>query len=101
MAFQDKFGDRYLAKELHYDADESFGTAFPIQEIGSVPENILLLDRLGSYDLNTDRQVEFDKPVSDGGKGWYYLDTGESDQNIRACSKHNQPLFDYLDKFDY
>lgn len=97
IGIRTKFGDRYLAKEYHYDTGAPFGTAKPLQEIGEVPSGIILVDRLGSFDRKTDREVKFDKPVDEGGKGWYYLDTGISDKNIMAYGKHNDLLFEYLD----
>lgn len=51
-----------------------------------------------SVDQRNNRLVAFDKPVAEGGRGWYYLDTNEADQGIRSISKSNLKLFEFLDK---
>jgi len=74
------------------------GTVMDAQDMGiDAPNHILLKESLGSIDSNTGRPVAFDKPVADGGRGWYYTDTDEEDQNIRAMSRFNKELFDFLD----
>lgn len=50
-----KFGSVYLFEEIHYDLDEQFGTAQPIQEIGKSPFDS---ERLQSIDrIKGDREV--------------------------------------------
>lgn len=95
IGIRQKFSDLFLDDELHYDRG---GTAQPLLEIEKMPDTIPLKIDLGSYDLTTKLEVAFDKPVSDGGKGWYFLDTGLSSKAIRPCSKFNRELFDYLEK---
>lgn len=99
IGIRTKFNNRFLDSENHYDAHEQFGygTACPIAIIGILPENINLQEYNGSIDQITKRMVEFDKPIDDGGRGWYYLDTGEGDVNIRSMRIFNKELFDYLD----
>ena len=93
IGLRTKFEDTFLDQELHYDKG---GTAIPMYHFGSVPNNITLAASLGSYDRKTGRAVEFDKPVVGGGKGWHFLDTGESSASIMPCIKDNVPLFSYL-----
>ena len=40
--------------------------------------------------------MAFDKPVSQGGKGWYYIDTDEASDEIRPVSVPNDELFNWL-----
>lgn len=35
-----KFGDKYLSTEFHYDTGAPFGTVFPKEQIGVLPDNI-------------------------------------------------------------
>ena len=35
-----KFGDAFLFTEIHWDADPNYGTAKPLNEIGTLPEDI-------------------------------------------------------------
>jgi len=53
---------------------------------------------LGSVDDETQRPVEFDRPVDQGGRGWYFVDTGESSLEIMASAVPNKPLFEFLDR---
>ena len=35
--------------------------------------------------------------MTQGGKGWYFLDTGVADDKIRPISVENKKLFDFLE----
>jgi len=89
-----KFDSDFLDTEIHRDAG---GTCTPLELIGTLPDEIDAKERWPSYDTITGRPTAFDRPVASGGKGWYYADTGEPDQNIRSVSPQNQLLFDYLE----
>lgn len=93
IGIRQKFDSTFLDHELHWDKG---GTAMPLEKIGEIPEGMPLQIRFGSFDLVTNRDVFFDKPVSDGGKGWCFLDTGESSKDIRPCVKNNKELLDFL-----
>jgi hypothetical protein len=92
-----KFDSEFLDKETHWD---NGGTACPTEKIGKLPDDIPLQTSLGSIDNITKRDVAFDKPIADGGKGWYFLDTGEPSKDIRPCSKNNEKLFDYMKQLE-
>jgi hypothetical protein len=92
-----KFENQYLFTEFHWDAGEPFGTVCPLKFIEMCPLTDIR-ESEDTFDEKTNRLVAFDKPIADGGKGWYYLDTGEVSQNIRPTSRTNQPLFDWLKK---
>ena len=99
IGIREKFGAKYLFTEYHFDTGAPFGTVKPYKKLGLLPNNI---DALEVYphdiDRETKRPVMFDKPKADGGKGWYFLDTGEADENIKPCQPTNKKLFDWLDK---
>jgi hypothetical protein len=93
IGLRTKFDNVFLDKELHI---ERGGTATPMYRFGSIPDNIPLVTSLGTYDEVTGKMVEFDKPIVDGGKGWYFADTGASSTEIKPYNKNNTALFDYL-----
>lgn len=100
IGIRTKFGCRYLFTEYHRDASREFGTVTPLEALESLGEllgTIKLSESLGSIDRRSGRLVSFDKPVVDGGRGWYYLDTQESDQGIRPQAVSNLALFDFLE----
>lgn len=97
LGIREKFNSRYIFTEYHWDG-ECFATVKPIKEIELVPAYLILEETLGSVDNITGRDVGFDSPLVEGGKGWYYLDTGESDQNIKPYCKGNKDLFEYLEQ---
>lgn len=100
IGIRTKFDSRYLFSEYHYDTGPPHGTASPLEDLGAVPEGIELKEYEPSTDQRNGRPVAFDRPVSQGGRGWYYLDTGECDQEIRAGSRTYRPLFDYLESLE-
>ena len=54
-------------------------------------------ETVNTIDSVTGKPVEFDKAVSDGGKGWYFVETGEASEKIRPTSVENNALFEYLE----
>lgn len=93
IGLRTKFENVFLDKELHVDHG---GTARPLYHFGSVPDNIPLATSLGTYDEKTGKAVEFDKPIVDGGRGWYFVDTEISSRDIMPYNKDNTLLFNYL-----
>ena len=93
IGLRTKFEYIFLDKELHVDRG---GTARPLYHFGSVPDNIPLATSLGTYDEKTGKAVKFDKPIVDGGRGWYFVDTEVSSRDIMPCSKDNALLFNSL-----
>jgi hypothetical protein len=95
IGIREKFGDEYLFTEYHWDNGPPFGTVMPKEFLEGCPLADLR-ESIGSFDSVTNREVAFDKPIANGGKGWYYLDTGEASEAIRPVSRGNQELFDWL-----
>lgn len=98
----------YLFLEDHIDIGEPIGTAIPYEELGELPDHLEIWDRGEPEDLISKRPIGFDSTITsefdqDGFrkmKGWYFLDTGEFDQDIRASSKMNEELFEFLKSFE-
>jgi len=99
IGIRNKFGDDYLFTEYHYDIGMPYGTVFPKQELFKIPDDLELIETLGTIDNKSKRSVEFDKPIREGGKGWFYSDTGESDKDIHPTAVPNEKLFEFLKGF--
>ena len=97
VGIREKFSNLYLFTEYHWDTGAPYGTVHPkeLLEICSLSD---IRERTGIYDGFTKRPVEFDKPVKDGGKGWYFVDTGEASEKISPHSEENKALFKYLEE---
>jgi hypothetical protein len=95
IGIREKFRTYFLFLEYHFDTGAPFGTVHPHEFLEMCPIDNLR-EYLESRDDKTNRLVAFDKPVKDGGKGWYFVDTGEASQEIRSFAPINQPLFDWL-----
>ena len=104
IGIREKFGNRSLFREFHWDNGPPFGTVRPLEDTGiDIPEEIDLsefADQRRTKDAETGRYVDFDIPVSQGGKGWYFIDTKESDLNIRPTVFPNKNLFDFLQQIE-
>lgn len=104
IGIRTKCGMRFLDAEDHWDTGPPFGTARPEEDTGIVvPEEILLhkYENEGILvDKITGRNVSFDKPVFEGGKGWFFKDTGEPNENISPIAFENRKLFEFLEKIE-
>lgn len=98
IGIRQKFDIRYLFMEYHFDNGAPYGTAFPTEYMEEdLPFEIELKERLKpSIDQVTARPVEFDRPIKDGGRGWFFLDTGEASEEIRPKVVNNKELFYWL-----
>lgn len=100
IGIREKFNSLYLFKEYHWDTGPPFGTVRPLEDTQiDLPEEIEcseLGDGGRSKDKKTGRYVDFDIPVSQGGKGWYFIDTGESSEEISPIAIENKELFNFL-----
>jgi len=101
IGIREKFGSEYLFTEFHYDQGAPFGTVDGQIDTGiDLPENIELANYGKSLDRDTMREVYFDKPVADGGRGWVFVDTDEPDENIRPALVQNEDLFNWLKEME-
>ena len=102
VGIREKFGARYLATEYHYDTGAPFGTACPLEELEEMPVGLEAVEAFeGAVDGETKRMVAFDKAAAAEGKwGWYFIDTGEYSEQIRAYGISNPKLKEWLEKID-
>lgn len=98
IGIREKFGSRFLFTEFHYDTGRPYGTVAPDEKLIKLPDDIELKENLYTIDSVSKRLVKFDKPVFQGGKGWYFVDTGESNDDIYPTYIINRELFKWLDK---
>jgi len=99
LGIRQKFDARYVDHEYHWDNGPPYGTAHPIEFMEILlPQSIVLKEYLGSFDDETGRPVAFDRPVRDGGSGWYFADTGEVSDDIRSHVRRNTPLYEWLEE---
>lgn len=97
VGIRQKFGSKFLFTEFHWDQGPPFGTVFGVEDTGiDLPEHIQLCESPGTVDRETGRWVAFDKSIAEGGRGWYFTDTGESSEDIQPVGKSNIELFDWL-----
>jgi hypothetical protein len=96
IGIREKFGHEYLSTEYHWDTGSPFGTAKPVELLDQVPDRVQVTEGLGSFDSVTNQEVAFDRPIADGGKGWYFVATGISSQEIQSVHRSNKELEDWL-----
>jgi hypothetical protein len=90
VGLRNKFGLEYLSVEYHRDIGLPLGSASPKGLVGTCPIYDLR-EVVGTRDAGTLRDVAFDKM-----RGWYFLDTDESSDDIRAVAVANQKLFVWM-----
>jgi hypothetical protein len=97
IGIRSKFASRFLFTEYHWDQGPPFGTVHTAIDTGvDLPPHITLSESPGTIDKETGRWVQFDKPVVDGGRGWFFTDTDESSEDIIPVGKSNTALFEWL-----
>ena len=97
VGIREKFGSEYLFTEYHWDTGAPFGTVKPVELLEMCPLSDIR-ESTGAVDAVTQRPVAFDKPVMDGGRGWYFMDTDEASLAISPRTIENEVLFDYLEE---
>lgn len=96
VGIREKFGSRFLDIERHWDADSSFGTAYPIEDLGSIPVGMSPFPYVGYVCRKTQRPIERE---SDTGP-WIYVDTREpipAYPESRSSLVANDALFTHLE----
>jgi hypothetical protein len=96
IGIREKFNRLYLDTEHHIEIGPPYGSVRPLLELEAVPKDISLEDSIGVIDYKTQKPVAFDKPISEGGRGWYYIDTGLSSQKIFPLELSNKVLFEWI-----
>ena len=104
IGIRTKFGRRFLDTEDHWDTGPPFGTARPEEDTGVIITDEISLNVCENagipVDKVTGRDVAFDRPVSKGGKGWFFKDTGESNENIHPIAFENRKLLEFLENIE-
>lgn len=98
IGVREKFRNRYLFTEYHWDTGAPHGTACPVEPAGDlyVPDDMLLAERLpGTWcgDFEGDREAVHVKDV-----GWFHADDNTQCQS--ATARGNTALFDLLEPLD-
>lgn len=98
-----KFDRRFLFMEYHYDHDPHVGTVRPVRPLDAVvPEDIPLVEYLGSYCDVCDSNVEFvpDTPGTRAPGRQRHIDRSldeDHDPHGHTFMRSNQALFDFLE----
>lgn len=108
VGIREKFGRRYLDSEDHWDTGEPHGTAYPIEDLGALPDGVSPQAFLGDVCKKTGRPVVWDTeahhPLREGDKGnWVYTDTRETTPAFPESYTemvNNTALYEYLDPID-
>ena len=102
IGIREKFNERFLFPEYHWDTGAPYGTVKPLEDTGvNVPSHISLSCYAGrTYDWHTSKDIACGKPVWKGGIGWYFLDNSTSDKRIIVCQDSNEELFEFLAKLE-
>jgi hypothetical protein len=101
-----KFSQRFLFTEYHWEQGPPFGTVAGAVDMEiDVPDDIEVVESLGTSDKNTDRLVKYDAEAAnphypDGKRGWWrYVDTGEvAGADLSVVDVPNAELFAFLDR---
>jgi len=90
---------RCLFTELHRDASKWRGTCTPLRKLEQLPQDILLIAELGTFDgVDRTRMVAFDetRPFRER---WYYVDNGLSVPYPQRPTRQGNPkLLAWLDE---
>ena len=103
IGIREKFGSEYLFTEYHCDTGAPHGTVFEHKDLGiDLPVGIELKAHLHDLDQISGRHVQFDKPVRDGGRGWYFLDDNTSCDlsKTKIFAQRNDALFNFLKEIE-
>lgn len=107
IGIREKFRQRFLFTEYHWDTGEPYGTANPYEDLAELPEHIELRENDPPIDIRRGRRVEWraaENSESGTHADWFYLDDdspmgfSEDDPFFPVVSCY-RPLFDYLDGF--
>lgn len=101
IGIREKFSDRYLFTEYHWDQGPPHGTVYSQVDLGiDLPPDIPLEKSLGMVDQKTNRPIDFDKPIFEGGRGWFFMDTNEASAGIFPMDVPNKALFEFLEQIE-
>lgn len=90
VGIREKFGDKFLFEEFHWDTGAPFGTVSPEEEIEQCPIKDIR-ENLGSFCANCEKNVKWTEATK-----WKHTEPTDCEK-ILPCSRHNKPLFKYLE----
>lgn len=93
IGIREKYNERFLFTERHWNTGSPFGTAKPVKKIGAVPDDIPLEEHLGTIDKKTRRRVEHPGGFSD----WRFVGARRTSKRIQPIAVQNDELFRYLE----
>lgn len=98
LGIREKFGDRYLFTEYHWDTGAPTGTANPLRLLGHVPEEVPLNEHFSlCADHSRPTKYRWSIPFAPHRGQWTHDDDGSvMPDEDRAIGKLNQTLFDLL-----
>jgi hypothetical protein len=102
IGIREKFGDRYLFEEYHWDNGPPFGTVHPQEATEHVlPNDILLDESTGNFCSKCNEPVQFIKDRPDDPEcytgHWEHLD-GTRCEKSHCYSRGNRALFDWIEE---
>ena len=97
IGIRQKFSNRYLATEYHWDTGEPFGTACPKEELEPAPPGLILEDTGPAINAENNRIV-LCEPITEhlAPLIYRYADTLEICDRGKIVWSFNQPLHDYM-----
>lgn len=92
IGIRQKWEDRYLFREYHWDADPRHGTVRAMEDTGiDVPETVEIKESLGTKDQISGRPMEYRDDA------WVFTDTEEkASGDYSPMGVRNSELFDFL-----
>ena len=103
IGIREKFGDRYLFTEYHWDKGPPYGTVHPETDLGPLPDAIPVAETLGYVDPATGRPVSWDFGIDMN--GWYRYCDGDKEPmppwpEGKQTHVPNEALFNYLLQYE-
>lgn len=104
VGIREKFDRLFLDSEDHWDTGAPHGTAYPIEDLGALPDGVSPREFLGNVCKKTGRSIVWDAeryhPIRPENKGnWVYVDTRETIPEYpesQALMLDNKALYDYM-----
>jgi len=96
IGIREKFGERFLFTEYHYDTGEPHGTVYPLQQLEEVPAGVVLSEDLGTKCGLCQRQLYLRAAEGCGPGNYVHEDGTDKCPNAWPVSIPNVALYDYL-----
>jgi hypothetical protein len=97
IGIREKFGNRYLFTEYHWDSGAPFGTVRPHHLIATLPDQIALREHEKPVCSSCKAEMTFDRDSTGLHGTWFHADSGTAKCLDGIPTSHvYQPLFAYL-----